>query len=69
MSDREFIKKFQKITLAEICRELKVNYFNVSGGRAGYDTTKKVVFTIQNKLEELLKEKQKNDKKIEDILI
>ena len=29
MSDREFIKKFQKITLAEICRELKVNYFNV----------------------------------------
>ena len=68
MSDREFIKKFQKITLAEICRELEVNYFNISGGRAGYETTQKVVVTIQKKLEDLLKQKKKADKKIKDIL-
>lgn len=68
MTDKEFIEKFRKITIAEVCRELGVNYFNISGGRAGYDTTKKVVITIQDKLNALLREKKKYDKKVKEII-
>ena len=68
MSDREFIKQFQKITLAEICRELNTNYFNISGCRAGYATTKLVAETIQKKLEELLHQRNEHARKIEDML-
>lgn len=68
MSDKEFIEKFRKITVAKVCRELEVNYYNVSGGRAGYDTTKKVAKTIQEKLNRLLREKNKYDKKVKEII-
>ena len=68
MSDKEFIKQFQKITLAEICRELNTNYFNISGCRAGYATTKLVAETIQKKLEELLHQRNEHTKIIEDML-
>ena len=68
MSDKEFIKQFQKITLAEICRELNTNYFNISGCRAGYTTTKLVAETIQKKLEDLLVRRNEHLKKIEDML-
>lgn len=68
MSDKEFIKQFQKITLAEICRELNTNYFNISGCRAGYATTKLVAKTIQNKLEDLLYQRYEYLKKTEDMM-
>lgn len=68
MSDKEFIKQFQKITLAEICRELNTNYFNISGCRAGYATTKLVAETIQNKLEDLLYQRYEYLKKTEDMM-
>ena len=68
MSDKEFIKQFQKITLAEICRELNTNYFNISGCRAGYTTTKLVAETIQKKLEDLLVRRNEHLKKIEDMM-
>ena len=68
MSDKEFIKKFQKLTLTTICRELGVNYYNISTGRAGYDTTRKVVLTIQEKLSELLYEKFEKEAEINKIL-
>ena len=68
MSDKDFIKQFQKITLAEICRELNTNYFNISGCRAGYATTKLVAETIQQKLENLLETRREHLKKFEDIL-
>lgn len=68
MSDKEFIKQFQKLTLAEICRELEINYFNISGCRAGYTSTKLVAETIQKKLEELLSLRYEHLKKMEDVL-
>lgn len=68
MSDKEFIKQFQKLTLAEICRELEINYFNISGCRAGYASTKLVAETIQAKLESLLYKRHEHLKKMEDML-
>lgn len=68
MSDKEFIKQFQKLTLAEICRELEINYFNISGCRAGYASTKLVAETIQAKLESLLYKRYEHLKKMEDML-
>lgn len=68
MNDKEFIQKFKKITIAEVCREIGANYYNVVAGRAGYYTTKKVVNAIQEKLTNLLDEKNQEDEKLGNIL-
>ena len=58
MNDKEFIKEFKKISIKAICKEQKVNYYNIMCGRAGYDSTKKVSKAIANKLCDLLNQRE-----------
>lgn len=58
MTDKEFINEFKNITLANICRKLNVNYYNIMSGRAGYETTKKVADEIEKQIKLLLENKK-----------
>lgn len=68
MNDREFIKQFQKITVSNVCKELDVNYYNISSCRAGIGSTKKVADTIEKKLVDLLNQRDVKSKDIEELL-
>lgn len=48
-----YIKKFNKITISSICKELNINRQNVMNGTASTENIKKVREAIQEKLNEL----------------
>lgn len=56
MTNLEFIKAFSKISIAQICKDLKVNKSNVWSGNASEDSIKKVREEIERRYEELKKE-------------
>ena len=58
MNDKEFISEFKKLTIASICRDLKVNYHNIMAGRAGYETTKRVANAIEDKIYDILDQRK-----------
>lgn len=47
MDDLKFIKKFGKISIARICRELKIDYRNLYNNR----TTKSNISTVKKHIE------------------
>lgn len=51
--DLKFIKGFMKISLSEVCRELKVDRDNVKNGRASAKNIEAVKNKIQEKIKEL----------------
>lgn len=51
--DLEFIRKFAKITIAGICKDLNINKSNVWRGTAKKDTIKKVADEIRKKYNNL----------------
>lgn len=51
--DLEFIKGFQKITLAAICKDLKVDKPSIYRGTASADAIKRVREEIEKRLDEL----------------
>lgn len=53
MSDIEFIKNFQKITLTKICKELKISRTNITTGRAKKEHINLVRRKIENEIAKL----------------
>ena len=53
MSDIEFIKNFQKITLTRICKELKISRSNIITGRAKKEYINLVRRKIENEIAKL----------------
>lgn len=51
--DLKFIKSFQKITLAAICKELNVDKPSIYRGTASADNIKKVRKEIEKRINEL----------------
>lgn len=51
--DLKFIKSFQKITLAAICKELNVDKPSIYRGTASADNIKKVRKEIEKRISEL----------------
>jgi len=51
--DLKFIKSFQKITLATICKELNVDKPSIYRGTASADNIKKVRKEIEKRINEL----------------
>ena len=58
MNDKNFIKEFKKISIKNICKQNDINYYNIIGGRAGYEATKKVVEILSNELQTLIDKKK-----------
>lgn len=56
MTDLEFIKKFSKITIKDICKELKVNSANLYNGKASKKNELKVALDIIKKVYRLIDE-------------
>lgn len=56
MTDLEFIKKFSKITIKDICNELKVNSGNLYNGKASKKNELKVALDIIKKVYRLIDE-------------
>lgn len=56
MTDLEFIKKFSKITIKDICNELKVNSGNLYNGKASKKNELKVALCIIKKVYRLIDE-------------
>lgn len=52
-NDLEFIKKFSKITITSICKDLKINRSNLLNGRTSKENTLKVKKEIIKRLKEL----------------
>lgn len=57
MEDLEFIKKFSKITISKICKELKINSSNLYSGKVSQEKLKLVRKRIESKVAELYIEK------------
>lgn len=55
--DLDFIKRFQKITLSQICKDLRVDKPSIYRGTASADNIRKVRLEIEKRLDEL---QQKN---------
>lgn len=53
MDDLEFIKKFSKITLTEVCKKTGVNKPNLYMGKASKENIKKIRKQIENDVAEL----------------
>lgn len=51
--DLDFIKGFQKITLANICKELKIDKPSIYRGTASAENIRKVREEIEKRLDEL----------------
>lgn len=51
--DLEYIKKFTKITITSICKDLKVDRTNLIKGNASAETTKKVKEELKKRIKEL----------------
>ena len=49
----QFIKKFSKINVSAICKELGIDRFNILHGRASEETTKKLYDEIKKRLRKL----------------
>lgn len=58
--DLEFIKKFSKISVQEICKKKKVNRPNLLTGRSTKINSKKVRKGIESAIAELYIEKEEN---------
>lgn len=61
MTDLEFIKKFSKITIKDICNELKVNSGNLYNGKASKKNELKVALDIIKKVYRLIDEYNMED--------
>lgn len=61
MTDLEFIKKFSKITIKDICNELKVNSGNLYNGKASKKNELKVALYIIKKVYRLIDEYNMED--------
>lgn len=55
-SDQEFIKEFVEISIANICRELKIDRANISSGSASRQNFKKVRKELVNQILNLFKD-------------
>lgn len=55
-SDQEFIKEFVQISIANICRELKIDRTNISSGCASKENFKKVRKELVNQILNLFKD-------------
>lgn len=55
IKDLEYIKKFSKITIIDICRSLNINKSNLWNGKASAENVAKVKEEIQKRLKELEK--------------
>ena len=49
-TDLKFIKDFSKITISQVCRDLKVDRGNLLNGRASANTTKLVRDELKKRL-------------------
>ena len=55
MTDLEYIKNFNQITISSICKELKIDKSNLYAGRLSDDKVKEVKNELEKKIEELQK--------------
>lgn len=53
MDDLEYIKKFSKITIKDVCNKSKVNRSNVLNGKASKKTINKVKKQIESEVAKL----------------
>ncbi len=51
--DLDFIKRFQKITLSQICKDLKIDKPSIYRGTASAENIRKVREEIEKRLDEL----------------
>lgn len=54
-NDMQYIKDFAKITISEVCRDLKIHRVNLMSGRASAENTKLVREEIQRRIDNLSK--------------
>ena len=64
MSEHEFIKKFTKITIKDICKDLNINPSNVTSGITSDDNLRKVKNEIIKRLAILLQTDCMNNEKM-----
>lgn len=64
MSEHEFIKKFTKITIKDICKDLNINPSNVTSGITSDDNLRKVKNEIIKRLASLLQTDCMNNEKM-----
>ena len=57
MEDLEFIKKFSKITISKICKELKISSSNLYSEKVSQEKVKLIRKRIESKIAELYIEK------------
>lgn len=53
MDAKEYVKKFKKITVNNICKEKNLNKGNVSSGRANDEIYKAIKEELENKIAKL----------------
>ena len=56
--DLKFIKDFSKISVASVCKELKVNKSNLWAGNASVENTNKVRITIEERIKKLAEDER-----------
>lgn len=54
--DLNFIKEFSKITISQVCRDLKVDRGNLMNGRASEENTNRIKAEIEKRLSKLMAE-------------
>lgn len=54
-NDLNFIKEFSKITVSQVCRDLKVDRGNLLNGRASEESTNRVKTEIEKRITNIIK--------------